>query len=174
MKTKQFSRNNEQLSVSNVKQSQRMSNKQRLQRKIIDLCFLLFTLLTLLFISCDFEDSTSSSNRKYIETDLRASWECNIADFWPEGQTVTTERGKLVFDLNTVVISGPIKHLKGFTRDIKLEAYTEDGGIYIKDKGVWQKPVAYLKWESGGSYPKDKMLTLQGDIPDETLKRTSQ
>jgi len=125
-----------------------------------------------LFGNCGGEYATSG-NYKYVEIDLRGVWECNIDGFWPEGQTVTSEKGKLVFDLNTVIITGPVARLQGFTRDTALEAYTEEGNLYIKDKGVWQSPVAYILWESGGSYPRDKLLTFQGDT-GETLKYTVQ
>jgi hypothetical protein len=51
---------------------------------------------------------------------------------------------------------------------------TEDNSLYIKDKGVWQSPIQYTHWQSGGSYPYDKMLTLKGGVPDETLKHTGE
>jgi len=138
----------------------------------IDKLILIIAFCYLPFISCGGGGYTPSGNYKYIEYDLRGVWESNIDSFWPEGQTVTTAKGKLVFDLNTVTITGPIAHLQGFTRSTALEAYTEEGSLYIKDKGVWQSPIAYIRWESGGSYPKDKMLTLQGGgATDETLKR---
>jgi hypothetical protein len=30
------------------------------------------------------------------------------------------------------------------------------------------------RWQSGGFYPYNKMLTLKGGVPDETLKRTGE
>jgi len=170
MKTKQ-------LPINNVKHTQRVSNKQKLQTNTIAHCLLFIfhcslfiALFSLSLVSCD-TDYTSDDDYKNVEYGLRGTWECTNSGFWPEGQTATSEKGKLVFDLNTVTITGPIAHLQGFTRSTVLEAYTQEGSLYIKDRGVWQSPIAYIRWESGGSSPKDQMLTLEGD---ETLKRISQ
>jgi hypothetical protein len=137
--------------------------------------FTFLTLVTLLAASCEW-DTSGTDGIKYIEYDIAAgTWERTEAAFWPEGQTATTQKGTLLFTYNSVKISGPIAHLQGFTRDTALEAYTEDNSLYIKDKGVWQSPVPYTRWQSGGSYPYDKMLTLTGGgVPDETLKRTGE
>jgi len=129
---------------------------------------------SLSFVNCG-GDYTISGDYKYVGYELRGVWESNIDSFWPEGQTITTAKGEIVFDYNTVTIKGPVAHLQGFTRNTTLEAYTEEDGLYIKDKGVWQSPVEYIRWEAGGSYPKDKMLTLQGGgAVDETFKRISE
>jgi hypothetical protein len=85
-----------------------------------------------------------------------------------------------VLDYDTITITGPVAHLKDFTRGIALEAYTEDsetsetGLLYIYDRGVLQSPVSYRRWQSGGS-PKIEMLTLTGGgIDDETLKKVAE
>jgi hypothetical protein len=98
--------------------------------------FTFLTLVTLLTTSCDW-DTSGTDGIKYIEYGIAAStWEHTEATFWPEGQTTKTQKGTLGFTYNSVKISGPITHLQGFTRDTALEAYTEDGSLYIKDKGV--------------------------------------
>jgi hypothetical protein len=142
--------------------------KRRFFRAFFPVLF--FTLV--LAASCDW-DTSGTDGIKYIEYEIAAStWERTEPAFWPEGKTTTAQKGTLVFTYNSVKISGPIAHLQGFTRDTALEAYTEDNNLYIKDKGVWQSPIQYTRWHSGGSYPYDKMLTLKGGVPDETLKRT--
>ncbi|GHV61417.1 hypothetical protein AGMMS49587_05500 [Spirochaetia bacterium] len=125
-------------------------------------------LFALLFASCDW-DSAGSGNYKWVNYDLRGTWERDVPGFWPEGQTVTTQKGKLLLSADTIIITGPVEHLQGFTRTVALEAYTEDGGLYIKDKGVWQSPIPYTRWHSAG-YPWDEMLTLGSGATAETLK----
>ena len=126
----------------------------------------------LLFVNCGW-DSTES-NMQCIEYGLRGTWERDVAAFWPEGQAVTTEKGKLVLRYETIIITGPVAHLQGFTRNTVLEAYTEDNNLYIKDRGVWQSPISFIFWESGDIYLPDKMVTLQGGgSADETFKLIS-
>jgi hypothetical protein len=79
-------------------------------------------------------------------------------------------KGKLVIKSNSVTITGPVSHLQGFTRDIALEAYAEDGLLYIKDAGEWKSPVAYRRWQSADRV--ETLITLTGgSVDDETLKR---
>ncbi|GHV84579.1 hypothetical protein AGMMS50230_01870 [Spirochaetia bacterium] len=121
----------------------------------------------LLVASCN----VTGGDYKSVDYDLRGTWERTEEAFWPEGQTTTSERGKLIIGFDTVKITGPVEHLQGYTRGIALEAYTEDGKLYIKDYGVWQSPILYVRAESGG-YPTEKLLYLKGGgVPDKTLKR---
>jgi len=134
---------------------------------------------SLLFVNCGDYGSTESGNSQNIDYDLRGTWERNALDFWPSGQTVTTGYGKVVLGYNTITITGPVAHLKNFTRDTALKAYTEENKLYIKDIGEWQDPISYKKWEAEqvGPYPRDKMLTLKEEEEDvsaaETFKRTA-
>ncbi|MDR2094859.1 MAG: hypothetical protein LBP76_04995 [Treponema sp.] len=129
--------------------------------------------LLLLLASCDYAPGAF----KWVDYDLRGRWECTEEAPWPESQWWKKEKGTLVLDYDTITITGPVAHLRGFTRDIPLEAYTEEGEdgepglLYIRDRGVLQSPVGYRYWLSGG-YPKVKMLTLTGGgAVDETFKR---
>ena len=129
----------------------------------------------LLFVNCyGGNTNIEKISEQCIEDELRGTWERDIAGFWPEGQTVTTEKGKLVLRFKTIIITGPVAHLHGFTRNTVLEAYTEDNKLYIKDRGVWQSPISYILWKSGDSYISEKMVTLQGGgNADETFKLIS-
>jgi hypothetical protein len=138
-------------------------------------CSLLIT-VCLLFVNCNVE--YSGINKQCIVHDLRGTWERDVSAFWPEGQTVTTEKGQLVLRYETIIISGPVAHLQGFTRNTVLEAYTEGNNLYIKDRGVWQSPISFIIWESpynpNDLYPSYKMITLQGGgNADETFKLIS-
>jgi hypothetical protein len=102
---------------------------------------------------------------RQVDYDMRGIWEC-IADPPRSGP-----KGRLVLDHGSIMIIGNVKHLPDFTKDIALEAYTEDGCLYIHDRGIWQIPVSYRRWSSS-DYPKKEMLTLTGAKPsDETFKR---
>jgi hypothetical protein len=151
-------------------------NKGNIMKKNIFYVYItncsLLVVACLLFANCDWD--ITESNNQYIAADLRGIWERDIAALWPEGQTVTTEKGMLVLRFETVIITGPVAHLKGFTQNTVLEAYTEDNNLYIKDRGVWQSPISYILWESGDSYLPDKMITIYGGgITDETFKLIS-
>jgi hypothetical protein len=147
-----------------------MKMKKNVFHAFIVKCSLLIT-ACLLFVNCDWDNT--ESNKQFIEYDLRGTWERDGAAFWPEDQTVTTEKGKLVLKYETIIITGTVTHLQGFTRNTVLEAYTEDSKLYIKDRGVWQSPISFILWESGNYLP-DKMITLQGGSSgDETFKLIS-
>jgi hypothetical protein len=128
---------------------------------------IVLAVFVLILASCTFEGRDSRDSKR-VDYDLRGTWRHNDPSYWIDGQ--------LVLDYDTITISGSVAHLQGFTRNITLEAYTQDakdsetGQLYIKDRGVWQSPVSYRQWESGGS-PKVKMLTLVGGgVSDETFK----
>ena len=121
-------------------------------------------------VACEWEGSQTNSNS--FDYDLQGTWERTEEGFWPQYQTDTREKGKIKLEYNTIIITGPVEHLHGFTRDVPLEAYTEDGGLYIKDRNAWQSPVSYIHWTAGDHIT--KMLTFSGgSFPDETLKQIS-
>jgi hypothetical protein len=125
-------------------------------------------LLSFSVISCD---NGSTNGDKSVPSDLRGTWERIEAAWWyMPGSGSQFLKGSLVIKYNSVTISGPVNHLQDFTRDIALEAYAEDGLLYIKDTGEWKSPVAYRRWQSADHA--DTLLTLSGGgIADETLKR---
>jgi hypothetical protein len=96
---------------------------------------------------------------QYVDYELRGTWEG--AYYWS---------GKMEIAFNSIKITGYYgkeRHLSAFTQDTTLEAYTENGNLYIKDKGVWQSPVSYKYWRSLS----DEFLDLTGGgLEDETFK----
>jgi hypothetical protein len=118
------------------------------------------------FMGCEVD-----GDYKSVPYGVRGTWECTEAELWyvPGDYYPTWVKGKLIITSNSVTISGPSQHLKNFTRDIAIEAYVEDSQLYIKDKGVWQSPIAYTRWSSTGN-SRIAMLTLSGG-DGETLKR---
>jgi hypothetical protein len=73
--------------------------------------------IALLFAACDLDENDDS---KWVGYDLRGTWERTEATFWPEGQTTTSERGRIVLTYDTITISGPVSHLQDFTRNVAL------------------------------------------------------
>jgi hypothetical protein len=129
------------------------------------------------FVIAGCEGTYDPNAYKQVDSDMRGVWECMEDDSWPEDHPWKKEKGTFILDYNSITITGPVAHLKGFTRGIALEAYTEDikdsetDLLYIKDRGLLQSPVSYRRWQSGGS-PKQEMLTLTGgDVADETLQQ---
>jgi hypothetical protein len=86
-------------------------------------------LFALLFASCDWDPDRSGS--KSISYDLHGTWEHSSG------------RGKITLDFyhDTIKITGYVAHLQGFAHDVTLEAYTEDGTLYIKQRGAWLPPL---------------------------------
>jgi hypothetical protein len=106
-----------------------------------------------------------------VPYDLRGTWERTEAtSSYVPGSGWQSLKGTLVIKYNSVTISGPVSHLQGYTQDIALEAYTEDGLLYIKDTGEWKSPIPYSRWQSADRV--DTLITLKGgSVTDETLKR---
>jgi hypothetical protein len=105
-----------------------------------------------------------------VPYELRGTWECvEATSSYIPGSGWQSLKGTLVIKYNSVTISGPVAHLDGYTRDIALEAYAEDGLLYISDTGEWKSPVAYRLWRSADRA--DTLITLTGgSVADETLK----
>jgi hypothetical protein len=113
----------------------------------------------------------TSGGSTSVPYDLRGAWERADAVWWytPESGYQTL-KGTLVITSDSVTITGPVSHLQGYTQDIALEAYAEDGLLYIKDTGEWKSPVAYRRWQSADH--SDTLITFTGGgVDDETLKR---
>ncbi|GHU04924.1 hypothetical protein FACS1894147_10560 [Spirochaetia bacterium] len=131
---------------------------------------MLAVLLALVFAACGGDYSGNAYKR--VDSGLRGRWERTEPTLpWYETQTPV-----IVFTSDTIRIEGTVTHLSGITRNTSLEAYTEntEAGtlLYIKDKGAWQSPVEYTRWESGGAYPRDQFITLKGGGGvDETFKQ---
>ena len=130
-------------------------------------------LLTLVFAACDGDFNGNAYKR--VDSNLRGRWERTE----PPLQWYEIQMPVIVFASDTIRIEGAVAHLSGITRNTALESYTEDTEagtlLYIKDRGAWQSPVEYIRWESGGAYPRDKFITLKGGgVADETFKRVEE
>ena len=60
-------------------------------------CLLLIT-VCLLLLNCDLD--VSEDVKKYINYDIRGTWERYIAALWSEGQTIIAEKEKLYLGMN--------------------------------------------------------------------------
>ena len=108
-------------------------------------------ILSLFFVSCDFE-SVPSSDYKFFDYDLQGTWVTN--------DPYSKYSGKLVITYNTITITGygenqtPVfwgndaeRPFKDFTKRAALSGYSEDEHIFIKDGGFFQEGIPYkLYW----------------------------
>ena len=123
------------------------------------------------FTTCGL-DWTSSD--EYFDYELRGTWETNgISDY----------SGKLVIDYNTIRISGygpntlyeltngtDRRPFRDFTKDTSLKGYSEEGKLFIYDKGILQAGIYYTYYT--GYNVQDKYLEFKFNGRPETLKRT--
>jgi hypothetical protein len=136
-----------------------------------------FELVLLVLVIADCDGTYDPNRFKRVDYNMHGAWECMEEAYWPEDYYPWKKKGKIVLDYDTITITGPVAHLEDFTRGIALEAYTEStedrktGLLYIKDRGLWQSPISYRRWQSGGSL-KIEMLTLtDGILAEETLQQ---
>ena len=140
-------------------------SKMKIHSKAVKVFVVLVTaFIVLVFSTCIIEGKGTSFER--ITYNLQGTWECIDEAPWPAGQTEKYTKGKLIMAYKTITITGPITSLQGYTRGIVLEAYTDNNMLYIKDKGVWQSPIAYNYWTAAN--PNIKLLTFGSS---ETLRR---
>ena len=110
-------------------------------------------ILSLFFVSCDFE-SGSSSDYKFFDYDLQGTWVTNDLYY-------SRYSGKLVITYNTITITGygenqtPLlgndaeRPFRDFTKRAALLGYSEGGRIFIKDSGLFQEGIPYkIYWDN--------------------------
>jgi hypothetical protein len=102
----------------------------------------------------------------WVEYELRGTWKSPDSSF-------PYYTGTLVIGYDTIAIHGYSGYGTGlpfgeFTKDVLLEAYSEEGKLFIKDRGNWQQGLPYTIWEDAAW---DEHLTLTFGGRDETLHR---
>ncbi|MDR3335846.1 MAG: hypothetical protein LBT16_01455 [Treponema sp.] len=125
--------------------------------------WLFFLVVPVLFASCGGDSWNDSS---YFSYDLVGKWESapiGYFDYW----------GVLEIDYNKITITGysgygPSTPFAEFTRNVPLEGYSEEGKIFIKDRGSWQAGLPYAYWKDavGGGH-----LTFTFGGREETLHK---
>ena len=128
----------------------------------------------MLFTTCDIDSVLGDG---YFDYELRGTWETN--------QDQTQYAGILVIDYSTIKITGYIinpsyeytygddkRPFKDFTKNTSLKGYSEDGKLFIYDKGILQAGIPY-NYYTTGAYGQDKFLEINFNGRDEILKRTN-
>jgi hypothetical protein len=128
-------------------------------------------LVALLIVSCG--TSTGTSDIKRFDDKLQGTW---VSD------DPSVYNGTLVIGYDRITITGygesqtPAvggddnkRPFKGFTKGVALKGYSEDGKLFIEDKGQLQEGVPYTYWETNSS-PKQKFLEFNFGGRDETLQ----
>jgi len=119
-------------------------------KKLIFFIFL-FAILSLFFVSCDFE-SGPLSDHKFFDYDLQGIWVTNDS-------SNSKYYGKMIITYNTITITGygetqtlmfegddAERPFKDFTKRVALLGYSEDGHIFINDGGLFQEGIPYTLW----------------------------
>ncbi|GHT95247.1 hypothetical protein FACS1894141_3510 [Spirochaetia bacterium] len=70
--------------------------------------------------------SPDVSSVKRVDIDLRGTWERTESAFWPEGQTETSGKGKIVLGFDTITISDPVGQADHFD-----EAVVDFAAVYL-------------------------------------------
>jgi hypothetical protein len=106
--------------------------------------------------------------------DLRGTWSyLERAESWPWQD----RSGTLVITMNSITISGDVRPLSGFTKDLALKGYSKEtssnrdqilGNLFVQDRGTWQAGVPFNLWETAEN---EKILTIGTGSGQETLTR---
>ena len=128
--------------------------------------------ISLLYIFCI--TSCGSSDDQNFDYELRGMWVSNDPS--------STYLGSLHIEYDKITIDGygesqtPIlgddnqRPFKGSTKGTPLKAYSEDGMIYIKDVGAWQKGIPYIFYT--GYSNRDKFMRINFNGREEILQFT--
>ena len=140
-------------------------------RKKQNIIILLFALCFLFFVSCDLE--TGTDNYNFFSYDLQGIWVSNDTSVYS---------GTLQIEFNRITITDfsegqtPLlgndndRPFKGFTKEVALRGYSEDGKIFIEDGGMERKGISYVYY-TVGIYPQEKFLRFTFGSREEILKK---
>jgi hypothetical protein len=124
------------------------------------------------FVNCDWSADT---DLKYFDADLWGRWESN-------GPSIAGPGG-IEIDVTTIKITGYNEKLdpddekkrpfKEFTKNAKLEGYSEEGKFIIKDRGNWQPGISYNYYVDAEHNPhiefefdgEQEILDYKGELP---------
>jgi len=148
-----------------------------MKNNITNIAVFLLAFCSLLFFSCDGNGSAGSHSYKVFDYNLQGTWETNNP-----GSRYT---GTLVITYDKITITGysedqtPIpteggndmeRPFRGFTKNVPLEGYSEEGKIFIKDKGIIQEGLPYI-YDGNEYYKQIELLHFKFNGRDETLRK---
>jgi hypothetical protein len=138
-------------------------------RKKITACAALFAVL--LIVSCDWE--IPPSDDKIFDHDLRGTWVSNDPSVY---------FGQLIIEKDRITITGFTegqtqlggddnrRPFRGFTRGAALTGYSEEGKIFIEDRGLLQEGIPF-HYYTAGTFPQERFLSFTFGGRIETLQR---
>ena len=136
-------------------------------KKIITLGILLTVLI---MASCNWDAGSGSKN---FDTDLWGAWAPNDSSVYS---------GQLVITRNYITITGFSENqtpsgtddnrrpFKNFTKGTALKGYSEDGKIFIEDRGIVQAGIPYTYY-TAGFFPQEKFISFTFGGREERLQK---
>jgi len=158
-----------------------MNRKQHKENRIRLHIFLFSLFYSLLLFSCNL-DTKDKNDTEIFDYNLQGTWKSNDYDN-------AIYKGRLVIAINRITINGysedqtPLlgndnnRPFKIFTKGIALNAYSEEGHIYIKDGGTLQTGIPYTYWDdypSPPDYIHKQFLRFTFGDRQETLQKENQ
>ena len=138
---------------------------------------LLFTTCFLVFTACEWEDLMSVNNT--LDYNLQGIWVSNNPDSIYSGRLeITNDRITITGygESQTPVPGGNDveRPFRDFTKGIALNAYSEDGHIFIEDAGLLQAGIPYIYWEESSlaNYGMVEFLRFEFGGRPETLRKS--
>jgi hypothetical protein len=129
--------------------------------------WLFFLVVPAFFVSCgDSWLSGSGNNSSHFSYDFVGTWESTSTSFFDYGGTLEIGYSKITISgYSGYGSSAPFAE---FTKDVPLEGYSEEGKIFIKDRGSWQAGLPCTLWEDA---ERGKHLTFTFGGREETLHK---
>jgi len=134
-------------------------------------------LTALLTAACDWEPLPVDTD--VFDIKLRGTWVSNDPSIYS---------GTIIIEYKSITISGFFeiqtptpggddnqRPFKGFTKGAALKGYSEEGYIFIEDRGLLQSPIPYTYWETpyqaGGT--RRQFLSFTFGDREEILEKTA-
>ena len=119
-----------------------------------------------------------------LDTETGESFEYDLRGIWVPNDPENIYSGTLEIEYNRITITGygesqtPIlgdddkRPFKSFTKGIALKGYSEDGKIFIEDRGFLQEGIPYTFWEENAppDYKQKRFLSFIFDGREEKLQ----
>ena len=140
---------------------------------LLGLCFL--------FPGCDWDfDSSFPNFPNSFAWDLKGTWVTNNPN--------SIYYGTLIIDSDRITITGysetqtpedaddSKRPFRAFTKGVPLPGYSEEGRIFIFDRGVWQQGIPFVYWYTetfSPAFRRIEFLTFNFGDREETLRKQS-
>ena len=118
-------------------------------------------LVVFIVLSCSIETTTTGDTYRVFTYDLRGAWVPNDpGGIYTGTLLITSDRITITGFSGSQTPSGGDDNkrpFKDFTKGAALRGFSEEGKIYINDRGMLQEGISYIYY-TVGSYPKTEFL----------------